>query len=353
MKINTKSIEGLKLIAGGLSILIESLENAQESEVEVTPKKTEKTKKTAPKKEVAPKTEPVEETTDDEEEITEEDLNSMSYNELKKLAKELGVPAKGGRNELVKAILNASEETEDEEEEEVDSDDEDTDVSEDEEDTDEESDDEEEDDDSDDDSDDESEDEEDDIASKVESLVEDMDDDEIRELLESVDIPTKGKRQALIDKLIHAVEDGLLDLDDDDDESEEEADDESDDDDSSEEESADVTATMTKKRKKAYDEYCEETAEAFESGEIEREDVVSFINEFNGTKDKMKKVSDEDLLAKYLELSAMLFDDDGNLVEEGAYYINDEPYCCGKPLTYDKKHKCYTCEVCGSSYDAE
>ena len=80
------------------------------------------------------------------EETTEEDLNSMSYNELKKLAKQLGVPAKGGRNELVKAILNASEETEDEEDEDVDSDDEDTDVSADEEDTDDESDDEEEDD---------------------------------------------------------------------------------------------------------------------------------------------------------------------------------------------------------------
>lgn len=345
MKINTTSIEALRLIAQGFEKLAESFEQSEETAPEVA----EKPKKTAPKKEVAPKTESVEETTDDEGEVTEEDLNSMSYNELKKLAKQLGVPAKGGRNELVKAILNVSEEeTEDEEEEDVDTEEESEAEDEDTSDGDDDSDDEEDEEDSDDDSD-----EEDDIATKVEALVEDMEDDEIRELLESVDIPTKGKRQALIDKLIHAVEDGLLDLDDDDDESEEEADDESDDDDTSEEESADVTATMTKKRKKAYDEYCEETAEAFESGDIEREDIVSFINEFNGTNDKMKKVSDEDLLAKYLELSALLFDDDGNLVEEGAYYINDEPYCCGKPLTYDKKHKCYTCEVCGSSYDAE
>lgn len=356
MNINKKSIEGLKMLSAGLNLFIESLEEAlNESAAAVTvPTTSEVTPKTATKP-----TKKSESETDEEDdattssEYTEEELNGMSYNDLKKLAKELGITAVGNRKEIVKKILNLSEtDTADDEDTDdetpapkksaakspvkkksappvEDEDEDDTDG-----DTDEEAD---------------EEDDTDSIAAQVNEIVADMEDDEIRELLDSVDISSRGKRQALISKLITAVEEGIISLDEEDDTDS----DEDIDNDDTPDKSADVTEGMTKKRRKAYDELCEETTTAFENGEITREDLIEFINDFNGTSDKMKKVSDEDLIAKYLELSANLVSDDGEIIEEGAYYINDEPYCCGHPLTYDKKKKVYKCEVCGETYDAE
>ncbi len=354
---NTKVIEGLRAMSEGFNLLIEGLSEsvtaintAISEEVAEKPKKS---KKSEPTKEVEPETEATSEYTEDE-------LNSMSYNELKKLAKELGISATGNRKELVKKLLSGETDETDEAEDEpveeeapkkstktkaskkkpepVEDDEDEEDESEDEED----------------------EDETDPIAEQVNELVADMTDEEIRELLESVDISSKGKREALISKVITAVSEGLISLEDEEDEDT----DSEDEDDADEEEEApkksaksnksgDITENMTKKRKKAYKELCDETNEQFENEEITREDLIDFINEYNGTNDKMKKVSDEDLLAKYLEISAMLIDDDGEIVEEGAYYINDEPYCCGHPLTYNKKKKQYVCEHCGAEYDEE
>lgn len=354
MNINKKSIEGLKMLSAGLNLFIEGLEDALCERTEVAPTKEETPAKA---KKSTKKSEPVEETTPeaDEEtentnaEYTEEELNGMSYNDLKKLAKDLGITAVGNRKEIVKKILALSAETDDTEEDEpvvpapkksaakkssikksappVEEDEEDDADTEEDEDEDTDS-----------------------ITAQVNEIVADMSDDEIRELLDSVDISSKGKRQALISKLITAVEEGVISLDEEDDETD---DADSDSEEETAEKSADVTEGMTKKRKKAYDALCEETTEAFENGDITREDLIEFINDFKGTSDKMKKVSDEDLLANYLEISAMLVSDDGEVVEEGAYYINDEPYCCGHPLTYDKKKKVYKCEVCGETYDAE
>lgn len=333
---NTNTIKGLELISEGINLI---LAGANE-----TTKTAENTKKSAEKttKESASAT---------SKEITEEELEGMSYNDLKKLAAEMGVSPKGNRKELVARLLNSDEAPEEEEEEKptkksapkktaktqkVEEPDEDED--------------------------------EEDISAQVEAAVEDMTDDEIRELLESVDIPTKGKRQALITKLVHAVEDGLIDLDDEDDEDEEsededdeteiedteESDDSDESEDEDEEEEDSVTANMTKKRRKAYDDMCDETEEGFESGEITREDLISFISEFTGTDSKkMKKTSDEDLLTQYLTIAANFIDDDGEQVEEGAYYINEEPYCCGRPLKYNKKKKQYVCETCGAEYDED
>lgn len=67
----------------------------------------------------------------------------------------------------------------------------------------------------------------------------------------------------------------------------------------------------------------------------------------------MKKVSTNDLVEQYLMISANLIDDDGNVVEEGAYTINDEPYCCGKPLKYDENENKFICEVCGEEYEGD
>lgn len=281
-------------------------------------------------------------------ELSEDELNGMTYNAIKKLAKELGISAVGNRKELIKKILAADTSEADKEE----ASDEIEEVTETkksapktaakkslsktkvEEPVEEEPEDEE----------DEAE-EVDPVEARILEATEDMSDDEIRELLEDVGVSSKGKRQSLITKLVAAVDDGLIDLDDEEESSDSKTEEV--------EEPADITEGMTKKRKKAYEELCDETTEAFESGEITRDDLISFINAFNGTDETFKKVTDEELMTKYLELSAMLVDDEGDVVEEGAYFINEEPYCCGHPLHFDEDSNKFVCDCCGSEYEAE
>lgn len=340
MNIDKKIIVGIVSIAEGLNSIAEALKEMNTTVTAVAELCPEPDTEVA-LNDVAET--PVEESksTPSNSEYTEEELSGMSYNDIKKLAKELGIPAVGNRKELVKKILSADTASEVDSEEKTE---EKTEVKPvksapktfkktkvEEPEPDEE---------------DEEEEDEDPVEAKVKEVTEDMSDDEIREVLEDVGISTKGKRQSLISKLVKAVNDGLIDLDEDGedvDAEEEETD----------AEESDITEDMTKPRKKAYEELCDETSEAFESGEVTREDLIEFINAFNGTDDKFKKVSDEDLLTKYLELSAMLIDDEGNIVEEGAYTINDEPYCCGHPLHYDEDGEKFICECCGSEYEAE
>lgn len=272
-------------------------------------------------------------------ELSEDELNGMTYNAIKKLAKELGISAVGNRKELIKKILAADTSEVDKEEasdeiEEVTETKKSLSKTKVEEPVEEEPEDEE----------DEAE-EVDPVEARILEATEDMSDDEIRELLEDVGVSSKGKRQSLITKLVAAVDDGLIDLDDEEESSDSKTEEV--------EEPADITEGMTKKRKKAYEELCDETTEAFESGEITRDDLISFINAFNGTDETFKKVTDEELMTKYLELSAMLVDDEGDVVEEGAYFINEEPYCCGHPLHFDEDSNKFVCDCCGSEYEAE
>lgn len=134
----------------------------------------------------------------DEEEVEEDgeeelDLESMSLEELKELAKEndIELPKKKKSQkaadyleairELLAEELGAEEEDEEEEEEE---------------DEDEEEDDEE---------------EEEDIATQL--GLNDMDVEELAEILEDYELSTKGKKQALIARIVKAVEDGIIELD--------------------------------------------------------------------------------------------------------------------------------------------
>ena len=153
----------------------------------------------------------------------EDDYGEMAYNDLKKLCKSRGLSAAGNREELI-ARLNdapaADEDDDDEEEKPVKKstakgkkpapveDDED----EEEEDEDE--------DDADDDGD-EDEDDEEDIQSAVEAATEDMSLEELAEFCEENGLSSKGKRQALIARIVKAVEAGDIELSDDDEDEEE------------------------------------------------------------------------------------------------------------------------------------
>lgn len=342
---NESAIKGLRLIAEGFTKLAEALEESPVNAVTTSEVSEKPVKKTEEKV-----VEAVAETASD-------DLSEMSYNNLKKLAKELGISAKGGRNELISAIEKArAEESEDEAEDEEETAEVEEAVEEESEAEDDAEEEDEEDDSDDADEEEEDEEEEQSTADAVAEATEDMSDDELKELLESVGLSSKGKRTALLSRIVKAVDDGLISLDDD--EEEEEAEDEDEDDSEEAEDDADVTKGMSKKRREAYEELCDSTTNDFNSGEIERQDLIDFISEFNGlttkqAKTQYKNVKDEELLDEYLRLMVYFIDDDGEVAEEGAYTIDNVPYCCGHELEYNKKTKKYTCSVCGEEYEAE
>ncbi len=375
---------------------------------------TEETKEVvAEVEEVETNEEVVEESTEEVEESNDEiqegkdavDLEGMSYNDLKKLAKELNLSAKGTKSELVdrikeaQGILVVDEEAEDEEVEieepveEVEEVEEELETS---------------------------------LHDKVASDLEDYTDEELKDILKSIDKPTKGKRQTLIALIVQAIEDGELDFGDeeveeDNDETNDEVDEVSDETNDEEEldledilsdldrdqikaicrkldikvmkkDTAETLATKvmeyedenslldvlidlgyvsledetedeeedeveeiqepnfigSKERVKAMKKVYAETLEDIEEGTIKAKDVTKFLKEYHndtwqGTQDENNK--------EYARIKAELVDDEGDSVSlEEAYYVGDDVYCCGaklKELDGD-----YYCEFCGTEYEA-
>lgn len=361
---NAKVIVAIKGVRDSLNELLDALEQSQSNAVAPAEKvaPADETPKTtpAPADEDKPKTsgksrkerEASEKLPDVNGTLTREQLDSLSYNNLKKLAKDMGISATGARDELTDKILNAkvsapadAVSSADEEEapapkktrkmakkpEPVEEPDEDED---------------------------EDDEEVDPIVAKVNEAVEDMTNEEIADILADVGVKAKGKRQSLISAVIQAVRDGKIDLDDDDeDEDDEEEEDDSTSEDESEEEEYDVNdpenPDMTEERRTALEAYDSDTRADFESGSITRKQIVEWLDEFHGTKNSGKKKSDEELLEEYIYYSSLLINDDGEMPEEeGAYTVNGEPYCCGHPLKYNEDNETYICEMCGAEYEA-
>ena len=378
---------------------------------------TEETKEVvAEVEEVETNEEVVEESAEEVEESNDEiqegkdavDLEGMSYNDLKKLAKELNLSAKGTKSELVdrikeaQGILVVDEEAEDEEVEieepveEVEEVEEELETS---------------------------------LHDKVASDLEDYTDEELKDILESIDKPTKGKRQTLIALIVQAIEDGELDFGDEDEEEVEEDNDETNDevdevsDETNDEEELDLEDILSdldraqikaicrkldikvmkkdtaetlatkvmeyedenslldvlidlgyvsledetedeeedeveeiqepnfigsKERVKAMKKVYAETLEDIEEGTIKAKDVTKFLKEYHN--DTWQGTQDENN-KEYARIKAELVDNEGDSVSlEEAYYVGDDVYCCGaklKELDGD-----YYCEFCGTEYEA-
>lgn len=316
---NAKIIEGLKAVRGGIDLILEGM-TSDTCVNEVAPQKAEA--KTTPKAEPVATNEGATITAT----FTREQLDGMTYNNIKKLAKDLGISAVGNREEITNRILGGSVEAPNEEEapKEVPVDDKDNDP----------------------------------VYAKVVESVSDMSNEEIADILVDIGVSAKGKRESLIDKLVKAVKDGLLDFDDEDEDEETEeeapapqptADDEEEDDDTNDVDNPNMTAA----RKKAILAQDDEIRKQFKKKEVTRADLVEFLQSFYDTEDPMDDMTDDDLLDTYIDAVCRLVDDDGNLVEEGAYLLNGEPACCGRLLTYSKDTKMFICEHCGEEYEAE
>lgn len=281
----------------------------------------------------APSVEPEEEVTVEEPETEEVDLGSMKLKELREYAEELGLNSKGKRAEVedrIREFLDNQEDSEDEEveEPEVEEESEEPEIEENE--------------DSEEAEDDEVEDE---TYAKVMQYVNEASDDELRETLEELGLSSKGKREALVEKIYQAVKDGLFEFEEDEEPSEDvEPEEEAD-----EETSEDLG--MTEERAKAIESMEEQVQEEFEEGKITRKEMVAYLKQVGIA--VTKKVEDEAVVEMYTEKLALLIDDEGEFHDEGGdpYNINEVPYCCGAPL--EEIEGGYRCNVCGTEYEAE
>ena len=276
----------------------------------------------------APSVEPEEEVTVEEPETGEVDLGSMKLKELREYAEELGLNSKGKRAEVEERIQEFLDNQEDSEEEEV----EEPEVEEESEEPEiEENEDSE---------------EEDETYAKVMQHVNEASDDELRETLEELGLSSKGKREALIEKIYQAVKDGLFEFEEDEETSE---DVEPEEEEVDEETSEDLG--MTEERAKAIEAMEEQVQEEFEEGKITRKEMVAYLKQVGIA--VTKKVEDEAVVEMYTEKLALLIDDEGEFHDEGGdpYNINEVPYCCGAPL--EEIEGGYRCNVCGTGYEAE
>lgn len=283
----------------------------------------------------APSVEPEEEVTVEEPETEEVDLGSMKLKELREYAEELGLNSKGKRAEVeerIREFLENEDTEEDEdlgEEPEVEEESEEPEIEENE--------------DSEEDEDDEVEDE---TYAKVMQYVNEASDDELRETLEELGLSSKGKREALIEKIYQAVKDGLFEFEEDEDEKVEPKEDTEED-----EEETSEDLGMTEERAKAIEAMEEQVQEEFEEGKITRKEMVAYLKQVGIA--VTKKVEDEAVVEMYTEKLALLIDDEGEFHDEGGdpYNINEVPYCCGAPL--EEIEGGYRCNVCGTEYEAE
>ena len=325
-------IKGLMMMREGLDMIINSADEVVNDTLETAKPVPTKAEKDVEEKEIkAP--------TVVKGNLTREQLDGMTYNDLKKLAKEMGLSAVGARPELTDRILGV--EVTSEAEEVVDVSDAPAEES-----------------------------TGDEVADKVRELAKDMSVSDIADVLAEVGVSAKGKKEALVEKLIKAVEDGLISLDDED-ESEEYS--ESDTEVASEEatpvgeEVADEDAdeeydptndpenpNMTKKRLTALKAFDESTRDSVKNGEITSKDMREFLAEFHSMKvSDLEDYTDEDITDFYIDAASRFIDDEGEIVEEEAYMLNGEPACCGHVLSYDEEGGKFHCDICGNDYAAD
>ena len=331
-----------------------TLETPKTSEKVVPAKKSTTKKSKVEKQEV----DEVDETSDETDDIyTKEALDGKKYNELKKIAKEVGVSAKGDRETLIDNILGASEQIE----EDFDEDDEEETTLEDVEDED----DTDEDDGEEEDVEAEPIDDEESLAEEIEDRVSEMETEEIADLLVEAGISAKGKRQALINKLIKAVQDGAIAINGEGENEEEPEDDDYEDDDYEDEDVEDEgdeedvndlsNPNIKPARKKALKALKSMLEKKYDDGKLKAVTMKKALKAYyDESADEIDDMDNDELFDAYLQLKMLFIDDEGDEVEEGApYTLNGEPYCCGQPLQYNEEDDTFICEICGGEYESE
>ena len=204
------------------------------------------------------------------------------------------------------------------------------------------------------------------------------DDTPIEDIIEALaDVDIKATKKNAIEKLAHALREGLIEADEDEDSEEDLEEDENT---VEEEETADETEdeveieadsyfkqfdpdgyndpdNMTEERSDAIIEKMDEILTGVSEEYLTIEDIERYL-ENHATDKEIELLGDEytedEQLMLYMELVKRTIDNDGNIHigGEDPYEVGEHDMCCGHELKYVKKTKRYICEHCGTEYEA-
>lgn len=163
--------------------------------------------------------------------------------------------------------------------------------------------------------------------------------EELADILAEHDLSTKGKKQALIDRIVKAVEEGEIELSDEAGATKEEDGEEEDEEESSHPE-----------RDAKEEEVEAEIRKQYKAKKLKDTEIGKFIKNYLDGDPKAKGMSKEDNLEMYIEIKKALVDDDGNVTGlEEPYERDGEYHCCGRELKTLDSGSPY-CEICGTEY---
>ena len=345
---NKKLLGAIEEAIKGLNMVAEAIkaEGADADENSAPAKRTPAGRKASEKKAPA-KSAPAKKTADEDEddsagEYTYEELMDMPYNDMKKYAKSVGVTAMGSREKIVNDILKTygveapDEEDEDEDEapkkkapagkkttaskksapvEEEDEEDE----------------------------------EEDEVTAQVNEAVKDMEDSEIAELLKQAGLPSKGKRTALIARVIKGVKDEVIDLDgeEDEDEDEESIYDFLNDYENNEE--------IPEERAAAIKKFEAATNKKVKAKTLKMAMIKKALTAYYGDEADLSEAGDEELVEAYIDMKCRFIDDEGDNHDgtDDAYYVNGMLACHGYICEESEDGSSLVCPVCGAEYENE
>lgn len=187
---------------------------------------------------------------------------------------------------------------------------------------------------------------EEELTPEQEYGLDDWTNEEIADLLTQHSLSTKGKRQALVDRVIKAIEDGTIELYGDDEEAEEEV----------EESDEEEVFEPSPERLKAEAKIASDIEAKHKSGKLRDSVIKKFLNQYYEGDENCadcKGCSKEEILACYIEINKSFVDDEGVVHSNEEPYIRDNAYyCCGKE-TSETEEGNLCCEVCGNEYEAE
>lgn len=209
----------------------------------------------------------------------------------------------------------------------------------------------------------------DEFDEQAKKVAETTDVEDIISAMAEVDI--KATKKNYVEKLAHALREGLIELDDEDDADADEQD-ETPDTNADDEVEIDAEShfqqfdpegfndpnNMTAERREAVVSKMDEILTDVSEETLTSKDIQTYLEE-NATQDELDLLGDDPtedaMLMLYMELIKRTIDDDGEEHTDGEdpYEVNGDDFCCAHPLKYVKKTKKYVCEVCGTEYEAE
>jgi len=170
--------------------------------------------------------------------------------------------------------------------------------------------------------------------------------EELADICAEFELSTKGKKQALIDRIVKGILDGTIELEDEEEEEEE-----------VEEEKAPLKKVAEHDNPQRTEKEAEVEADIrskYEKGKLKDTTIKKFLDKYNEGDPECagcNGCSKEDMLDCYIDIHKALVDDDGDLNEFEEPYMRDgEYFCCGREIKELENGNLY-CQVCGIEYE--